>query len=120
MLPIWFILAKLFLFIWYIWSILLTWFLLFWLILVHFGYTWFSLFLFHLVNMVNLIHMFHSINMVLANLDNFTLQRTRKYLYLTETKTLIKIPIVLKIDFKALERNSKLKKKINLCKHPMA
>ena len=32
--------------------------------------------------------------MVLAILDNFTLQKARKYL--TETKTLIKVPIVFK------------------------
>ena len=40
-----------FLLIWSKGYIQLTWYLLFGLILVHFGYTWFSLFLFHLVNM---------------------------------------------------------------------
>ena len=44
--------------------------------------------------MVNLVHMIHLINMVLVILDNPTLQETRKYL--TETKTLIKIRVVLK------------------------
>ena len=38
----------------------------------------------------------------------FTIQKTRKYL--TETKAFIKIPIVLKNLFQALEKNSELKK----------
>ena len=41
-----------------------------------------------------LVHTIHLINVVLAILDYFTLQKKRKYL--TETKTLIKIPIVFK------------------------
>ena len=41
-----------------------------------------------------LVRMIHLINMLLAILDNFTLQKTRKYL--KETETLIRIRIVLK------------------------
>ena len=69
-------------------------------ILVDFGSLWLHLVLAIFVSfgkygfLVNLVHMIHLINMVLAILDNFTLQKTRKYL--TETKTLIKIPIVFK------------------------
>ena len=45
--------------------------------------------------LVNFVHTIHLINVVLAILDfYFTLQNKRKYL--TETKTLIKIPIAFK------------------------
>ena len=68
--------------------------------LVHFGSLWLRLVLATFVSfgkygfLVNLVHIFHSINMVLAILDDFTIQKTRKYL--TETKTFIKVPIVFK------------------------
>ena len=67
-------------------------------ILVDFGSLWLHLVLVIFVLfgkygfLVDLVHTIHLINMVLTILDNFTLQKTRKYL--TETKTLIKIPIV--------------------------
>ena len=67
-------------------------------ILVDFGSLWLHLVLAIFVSfgkcglLVNLVHMIHLINVVLVFLDNFTLQKKRKYL--TETKTLIKIPIV--------------------------
>ena len=66
--------------------------------MVDFGSLWLHLVLTIFVSfgkyglLVNLVHMIHLINMVLATLDNFTSQKTRKYL--TETKALIKIPIV--------------------------
>ena len=69
-------------------------------ILVDLGSLWLHLVLAIFVSfrkygpLVNLVHMIHLINVVLAILDNFTLQKIRKYL--TETKTLIKIPIVFK------------------------
>ena len=69
-------------------------------ILVDFGSVWLHLVLaiFILFGkyglLVNLVHTIHLMNVVLAILDNFTLQKKRKYL--TETKILIKIPIVFK------------------------
>ena len=69
-------------------------------ILVDFGSLWLHLVIAIFVSFgkyglqVNLVHMIHLINVVLATLDNFTLQKKRKYL--TETKTSIKIPIVFK------------------------
>ena len=71
-------------------------------ILVDFGSLWLHLVVTTFVSfgkyglLVNLVHTIHLINMVLAILDNFTLQKKRKHL--TETKTLIKIPT----DFKNL------------------
>ena len=66
-------------------------------ILVDFGSLWLHLVLAIFFRfgkyglLVNLVHTIHSINVVLAILDNLTLQKKRKYL--TETKSLI---IVLK------------------------
>ena len=48
--------------------------------------------------------MVHLVNALIRILDNFTIQKIRKYL--TETKTSIKIPIVFKkTHFEALEKN---------------
>ena len=69
-------------------------------ILVDFGSLWLHLVLTILVRfgkydlLVNLAHTIHSINVVHGTLDNFILQKKIKYL--TEIKTLIKIPIVFK------------------------
>ena len=69
-------------------------------ILVDFGSLWLHLVLAIFVSfgkygvLLNLAHTIHLINVVLAILDNFTLQKKRKYL--SETKTLIQIPIVFK------------------------
>ena len=69
-------------------------------ILVDFGSLWLHLVLAIFVSfgkyglLVNLVHTIHLINVVIAILDNLTLQKKRKYL--TEPKTLIKIPISFK------------------------
>ena len=60
--------------------------------------------------LVNLGHTIHLINVVLAILDNFSLQKKRKYL--RETKTLIKIPIVLKNLVKSVREKLRVEKKL--------
>ena len=50
------------------------------------------------------------VNMVLTILDNFTLQKTRKYL--AETKTLIKIPIVFKNLFESIREKLRVEEKL--------
>ena len=69
-------------------------------ILTDFGSLWLHLVLTIFISfgkyglLVNLVHTIHLINVVITILDYFTLQKKRKYL--TETKTLIKIPISFK------------------------
>ena len=88
-------------------------------ILVDFGSLWLHLVLAIFVSfgkyglLVNLVDTIHSINVVLAILDNFTLQKKRKYL--TETKTSIKIPIVFKNLVESIREKLRVEK-INLCK----
>ena len=60
--------------------------------------------------------MVHSINLILAIFDNFTIQKTRKYL--KETKTFNKIPIVFKNSFPSVrEKLGVEKKKLALVKN---
>ena len=85
-------------------------------ILADFGSLWLHLVLTIFIRfgkydlLVNLVHTIHSINMVLVILDNFTLQNKRKYF--TETKPLIKIPIVFKNLLKSIREKLRVEKKL--------
>ena len=81
---------------------------------VDFGSLWLHLVLASFVSfgkygfLVNLVRMIHLINMLLAILDNFTLQKTGKYL--KETETLIKIRIVFKNLFQSIREKLRVEK----------
>ena len=59
--------------------------------------------------MLILVHLVHFVHLVIANLDNFTIKKSRKYFI--ETKTFIKISIIFKNLFKSIREKLKVDQK---------